>query len=105
MLWGVDKETKWLSDLLSTIQVVLELAELKTRQFRIGCESRYKVDDILDECATKSSQLESEKVHFDRFSASNILFCCNIGNRMRDIRERLDEIAQISFELGSCSFR
>lgn len=61
-------------------------------------KAAYKVDDILDECATKSSQLESEKVHFDRFSPSNILFCCNIGNRMRDIRERLDEIAQVSFE-------
>lgn len=68
-------------------------------------KAAYKAKDTMDECATKSSQLESENVQtsfLDRFSPSNILFCCDIGNRERDIRKRLDEIAQgrIKFHLN-----
>ncbi|KAA8540693.1 hypothetical protein F0562_024388 [Nyssa sinensis] len=64
LLWGVDKEMKKLSSTLSTIQAVLEDAELKQLQdkalqdwLRKLKHAAYAVDDILDECATEAIAL------------------------------------------------
>ncbi|KAL5737096.1 hypothetical protein ACOSQ2_031884 [Xanthoceras sorbifolium] len=112
LIWGVDREMKRLQSLLSTIQAVLEDAEekqLKEKALRDWLRklkaAAYKVDDILDECATEAALLESNgqnssltnKVRTSFFSSlrpRNILFRRKIGSRMRDIRERLDEIAE-----------
>ncbi|KAL5737115.1 hypothetical protein ACOSQ2_031903 [Xanthoceras sorbifolium] len=112
LIWGVDREMKRLQSLLSTIQAVLEDAEekqLKEKALRDWLRklkaAAYKVDDILDECATEAALLESNgqnssltnKVPTSFFSSlrpRNILFRRKIGSRMRDIRKRLDEIAE-----------
>ena len=106
LIWGVDKEMKKLSSLLTTIQAVLEDAEEKQitnralqNWLRKLKDAAYKVDDILDECSIQAARLEStgQKVHTPLLCylrPQNILFCRKIGSRMRDIRERLDEIAE-----------
>ncbi|XP_031281364.1 putative disease resistance protein RGA3 [Pistacia vera] len=112
LLWGIDKDMKKLSSLLSTIQAVLEDAEekqVKNKALQNWLqklkEAAYKVDDILDDCAAEVSRLESEdqnsrfinKVNtsfLNKLRPDNILFCRKIGIRMREIRERLDEIAE-----------
>ncbi|XP_044496195.1 putative disease resistance protein RGA3 [Mangifera indica] len=112
LLWGVDKEMKKLSSLFSTIQAVLEDAGERQVEdkaiknwLRKLKEAAYVVDDILDDCATEASRLE-HKCQNSRFinktmssfmhklRPHNILFCHKIGVRMREITERLDEIAQ-----------
>ncbi|XP_031256837.1 putative disease resistance protein RGA4 [Pistacia vera] len=67
LLWGVDKDMNKLSSLLSTIQAVLEDAEEKQVQDKALQnwlqklkEAAYKVDDILDDCATEVSRLDSK---------------------------------------------
>ncbi|KAL5737090.1 hypothetical protein ACOSQ2_031888 [Xanthoceras sorbifolium] len=112
LIWGVDREMKRLQSLLSTIQAVLEDAEekqIKEKALRDWLRklkaAAYMVDDILDECTTEAALLESNgqyssltnKVLTSFFSSlhpHNILFRRKIGSRMRDIRERLDEIAE-----------
>ncbi|KAL5736688.1 hypothetical protein ACOSQ2_031476 [Xanthoceras sorbifolium] len=112
LIWGVDREMKRLQSLLSTIQAVLEDAEEKQIKdkalqnwLRKLKDAAYKVDDILDECATEAAWLESNgqnssltnKVPTSFLSSlrpRNILFRRKIGSRMRDIREGLDEIAE-----------
>ncbi|XP_044496190.1 putative disease resistance protein RGA3 [Mangifera indica] len=112
LLWGVDKEMKKLSSLFSTIQAVLEDAGERQVEdkaiknwLRKLKEAAYVVDDILDDCATEASRLE-HKCQNSRFinktmssfmhklRPHNILFCHKIGVRMREITDRLDEIAQ-----------
>ncbi|KAH7511222.1 hypothetical protein JRO89_XSUnG0219600 [Xanthoceras sorbifolium] len=77
LIWGVHGEMEKLQSLLSTIQAVLEDAEekqIKEKALRDWLRklkaAAYKVDDTLDECTTEAAL------------------------RMRDIRERLDEIAE-----------
>ncbi|XP_044496189.1 putative disease resistance protein RGA1 [Mangifera indica] len=112
LLWGVEKEMNKLCSLFSTIQAVLEEAE--ERQvvdkaikdwLRKLKQAAYVVDDILDDCATEATRLESKGEHsrfINKANASflhklrphNILFRHEIGIRIREITERLDEIAQ-----------
>ncbi|KAL5805308.1 hypothetical protein ACOSQ3_032108 [Xanthoceras sorbifolium] len=112
LIWGVDREMERLQSLLSTIQAVLEDAEekqIKEKALRDWLRklkaAAYKVDDILDDCATEAARLESNgqnscltnKVPTSFFSSlrpHNILFRRKIGSRMRDITERLDDIAK-----------
>ncbi|KAA8525113.1 hypothetical protein F0562_007023 [Nyssa sinensis] len=110
LLWGVDKEMEKLSSTLSTIQAVLEDAEIKQLQdkalqdwLRKLKHAAYAVDDILDECATEAIPLESKgkksgllgKVHssFSPYTPDNIIFRHKIGNKMKEITEKLDAIA------------
>ncbi|KAA8525109.1 hypothetical protein F0562_007027 [Nyssa sinensis] len=72
LLWGVDKEMEKLSSTLSTIQAVLEDAELKQLQdkalqdwLRKLKHAAYAVDDILDECATEAGILKSKGLFKD----------------------------------------
>ncbi|KAL5803613.1 hypothetical protein ACOSQ4_031918 [Xanthoceras sorbifolium] len=112
LIWGVDREMKRLQSLLSTIQAVLEDAEekqIKEKALRDWLRklkaAAYKVDDILDGCATEAALLESKGQYssltnevltsfFSSLRPHNILFRHKIGSRMRDIRERLDETAE-----------
>uniref|UniRef100_A0A5B7AYL3 Putative disease resistance protein RGA2 n=1 Tax=Davidia involucrata TaxID=16924 RepID=A0A5B7AYL3_DAVIN len=110
LLWGVNKEMTKLSSTLSTIQAVLEDAEQKQLQDRAIQNwlrklklAAYEVDDILDDCATEAIGMESKaqisgflnKVHtLACYPLDNILFRHRIGNRMKEIREKLDEIAE-----------
>ncbi|XP_031256452.1 putative disease resistance protein RGA3 isoform X1 [Pistacia vera] len=120
LLWGVDKDMNKLSSLLSTIQAVLEDAEEKQVQDKALQnwlqklkKAAYKVDDILDDCATEVSRLDSKyqnsrfinKVNtslLNKLRPDTILFRRTIGIRMKEIRERLDEIAEerIQFHLN-----
>ncbi|XP_031281363.1 putative disease resistance protein RGA3 [Pistacia vera] len=68
LLWGINDEMKKLSSLLSTIQAVLEDAEdvqLKEKAIQNWLRklkaAAYKVNDILDDCATEASWLESKR--------------------------------------------
>ncbi|KAA8525112.1 hypothetical protein F0562_007024 [Nyssa sinensis] len=110
LLWGVDKEMEKLSSTLSAIQAVLEDAELQQHQgkalqdwLRKLKHAAYAVDDILDECATEAIPLKSKgkksgllgKVRstFLPFTPDNIIFRHKIGNKMKEITEKLDAIA------------
>ncbi|GFZ16346.1 hypothetical protein Acr_25g0007550 [Actinidia rufa] len=109
LLWGVDKEMKRLSSTLSTIQAVLEDADLKQMQnnaiqdwLRKLRDATYELDDILDACSTEALRWESEgqrSGYLKKVSTSllypfeTIMFHHKIGNRMNEIKERLDEIA------------
>ncbi|KAA8550342.1 hypothetical protein F0562_002026 [Nyssa sinensis] len=110
LLWGVDKEMKKLSNTLSTIQAVLEDAELKQLQdkalqdwLRKLKHAAYAVDDILDECATEAIPLKSKgkkcgllgnvDSSFLPYTPDNIIFRHKIGNKMKEITEKLDATA------------
>ncbi|KAA8550343.1 hypothetical protein F0562_002027 [Nyssa sinensis] len=67
LMWGVDKEMEKLSCTLSTIQAVLEDANLKQLKNKALQDwlwklkhATYAVDDILDECATEAIPLDSK---------------------------------------------
>ncbi|GMQ04048.1 hypothetical protein CsSME_00049611 [Camellia sinensis var. sinensis] len=114
LLWGVDKEMKKLSSTLSTIHVVLEDAEQKQLQdkaiqtwLKELNDAAYEADDILDECATKAFRCESEgqgspSASLKRkvlsylpttYASPNILFCYNVGNKIKEIIGKFDAIA------------
>ncbi|KAK7309516.1 hypothetical protein RJT34_06314 [Clitoria ternatea] len=68
-------------------------------------DAAYTVDDILDECATKALELEyqgagcglSNKVQrscLSCFHPKHVAFRCNTAKKMKEIRERLDQIAK-----------
>ncbi|GFZ16348.1 hypothetical protein Acr_25g0007570 [Actinidia rufa] len=111
LLWGVHKEMKKLSSTLSTIQAVLEDAELKQMQHKDKAiqdwlqklkDATYKLDDILDDCSTKPLRWESEgqrSGYLKKVSTcllypfENIKSRHKIAYRMNEIKERLDAIA------------
>ncbi|GMP34898.1 hypothetical protein CsSME_00007579 [Camellia sinensis var. sinensis] len=96
LLCGVNKEMKKLSSTLFTIQAVLEDAEQKQLQdkaiqnwLKELNDAAYEADDILDECAT-------EKVSTSLltcYPVQNVLFRHKIGNRIKEITQKLDAIA------------
>ncbi|XP_059657096.1 putative disease resistance protein RGA3 [Cornus florida] len=111
LLWGVDKEMEKLSSTLSTIRAVLEDAEL--RQLQDGAikiwlrklkQTTYHIDDVLDECATEAARLkESKRQTLDKVRGcflscyspvDNVLFRHKIGNKMKEINEKLNAIAE-----------
>ncbi|XP_042498599.1 putative disease resistance protein RGA4 [Macadamia integrifolia] len=112
LVWGVDQEMRRLSDTLATIRDVLEDAEKK--QFKDKAikswlkklkDAAYDADDILDECAAKSLQLEDQMrscgnctnqvshSFLSWFNFEQLVFRLKIGHRIKDIRERFDDIA------------
>ncbi|KAL5738782.1 hypothetical protein ACOSP7_031543 [Xanthoceras sorbifolium] len=101
LIWGVHGEMEKLQSLLSTIQAVLEDAEekqIKEKALRDWLRklkaAAYKVDDTLDECTTEAALLRVLTSFLSSLRPHNIFFRRKIGSRMRDIRERLDEIAE-----------
>ncbi|XP_043714810.1 putative disease resistance protein RGA1 [Telopea speciosissima] len=113
LVWGVDREMRRLSDILITIRDVLEDAEMK--QFKDKAikswlkklkDAAYDADDILDECAAKALQLGEEAQlsnstynqvshsFLSWFNFEQLMFRRKIGQRIKDIRERFDDIAE-----------
>ncbi|KAL5563598.1 hypothetical protein UlMin_033345 [Ulmus minor] len=106
LLWGVNREMEKLSSMLSTIVAVLEDAE--ERQFTDRAiknwlqkltDVSYELDDILDEF-----EIEAFRMEYDRwtkkvcsslscFRPRNTLFRFKIANKMKDVGDRLDQIA------------
>nr|XP_048320034.1 putative disease resistance protein RGA1 isoform X2 [Ziziphus jujuba var. spinosa]XP_048320035.1 putative disease resistance protein RGA1 isoform X2 [Ziziphus jujuba var. spinosa]XP_048320036.1 putative disease resistance protein RGA1 isoform X2 [Ziziphus jujuba var. spinosa] len=109
LLWGVNKEMERLSSILSTIHDVLEDAEekqLRNREIKNWLQKLKDVsgelDDILDECSMEASLLEHKMQRFQKVKASflsflnpkNIWFRFQVAKKMKDVSERLDDIAK-----------
>ncbi|KAL7137582.1 hypothetical protein ABFS83_10G102500 [Erythranthe nasuta] len=100
MIMGVDEEMNNLFSTLTTIQSVLEDAEMKQLQSRSIQnwliklnDLTYEIDDILDECAAEISKLEHRNSKSRRYSVKKILFRHKIGRRMKQVTEKLDAVA------------
>ena len=110
LLWGVEKEMKRLLPTLSIIQGVLQDAEQKPVQgaalqvwLRNLKDAAYELDDILDECETEFRRWEYLRQRsgflakvstflLNCYPIHYITFRHKIGNRMRDITKKLDQI-------------
>ncbi|KAL7159861.1 hypothetical protein ABFS83_01G055400 [Erythranthe nasuta] len=100
LIMGVDEEMNNLFSILSTIQSVLEDAEMKQLQSRAVQnwliklkDLTYEIDDILDECATEFSTSNHQNSRLSRYSLKTILFRRKIGRRMKQVTEKLDAVA------------
>ncbi|KAL7191284.1 hypothetical protein ACSBR2_023370 [Camellia fascicularis] len=111
LLYGVNTEMKKLSSTLSTIQAVLEDAKQKQPQdkaiqnwLKELNDAAYEADDILAECATEALRCELKgqgygslkKVNTSLltcYPVQNVLFRHKIGNRIKEITQKLDAIA------------
>ncbi|XP_020701777.2 putative disease resistance protein RGA3 isoform X1 [Dendrobium catenatum] len=115
---GIDKELRKLERTLSTIQDVLEDAEarqVKEKALRSWLsqlkELAYDADDVLDEFSFKAAKLKKanmkEKVRNLLCLPKNIAFQRKIALRVKEINERLDEIAEVrsKFHLKEGVFR
>ncbi|CAK8536974.1 unnamed protein product [Lathyrus sativus] len=105
---GFDQHFNSLSSLLTTIKATLEDAEEK--QFTDTAikdwllklkDAAYVLDDILDDCATQLLEMESKgsshKVQssfLSSFHPKNVAFRYQMDKKMKNMRERLDEIAE-----------
>ncbi|CAK8536971.1 unnamed protein product [Lathyrus sativus] len=105
---GFDQHFNSLSSLLATIKATLEDAEEK--QFTDRAikdwllklkDAAYVLDDILDDCATQLLEMESKglshKVQtsfLSSFHPKNVAFRYQMAKKMKNMRERLDEIAE-----------
>ncbi|GAU47687.1 hypothetical protein TSUD_245770 [Trifolium subterraneum] len=94
---GISSKAQKLSTNLELIKAVLEDAEKKQltdRSIKVWLQQLkdavYVLDDILDECSIKSNRLKGSSA----FKPKNIIFRHNIGNRLKEITSRFDEIAE-----------
>ncbi|KAI4353299.1 hypothetical protein L6164_002258 [Bauhinia variegata] len=112
LFFGFKKEKKKLSSILTTICAVLEDAEekqLSDRAIRDWLhklkDAAHHLDDVLDEISTEALRLEyhnlkngpsrkSMSSFLSSLHPKNVMFCRKIAEKMKDIRETLDEIAQ-----------
>ncbi|XP_058185291.1 putative disease resistance protein RGA3 [Rhododendron vialii] len=112
--WGLETELKNLESTLSTIQAVLVDAEAKQwtseaikNWLRKLKDSAYDADNVLDEFATQAlkRKLDSQRGAAHRVSAffslrNRLIFRLKMGNKIKDVEERLDKIArERSFQL------
>jgi len=93
---GINSKARKLSDNLVHIKAVLEDAEKKQfKELSIKLwlqdlkDAVYVLDDILDEYSIESCRLRG----FTSFKPKNIKFRHEIGNRLKEITRRLDDIA------------
>ncbi|KAL7122712.1 hypothetical protein ACP275_01G060600 [Erythranthe tilingii] len=100
LITGVGDEMKKLSSTLTTIQSVLEDAEMKQPESRVIqnwliklSDLTYEIDDILDECATQFSISKHRHSTLNRYSLKTILFRRKIGTRMKQVTQELDAVA------------
>ncbi|KAK7318635.1 hypothetical protein RJT34_03338 [Clitoria ternatea] len=109
--WSIDREVKKLSSNLTAIMAVLKDAEeqqITNRAIRDWLrkltDSAYLLDDILDGCSIQSTRLgfDGENSQFANkvstkflsvFNPRSVLFRYNIHKRIKEVKERLDEIA------------
>ena len=94
---GIKSTAQKLATTLDLIKPVLEDAEQKQvadQSIKVWLQELkdavYVLDDILDECSIKSGRLRG----FTSFKPNNIMFRYKIGNRLKEIKERLDRIAE-----------
>ncbi|KAK4261265.1 hypothetical protein QN277_004288 [Acacia crassicarpa] len=106
---GVDREMRRLSSILTTIKAVLEDAEEKQitdnalknwlRKLR---DAAHLLDDVLDEYSTHALSLEcQDKVQGSclySFNPIHVMFRYKMAKKLKDIGERLDEIAEERFK-------
>ncbi|PNY08097.1 NBS-LRR resistance protein [Trifolium pratense] len=95
-IYGIRSKAQKLSNTLDLIKAVLEDAEKKQltdRSIKVWLQqlkdSVYVLDDILDECSIESSRLKGSS----SFKPKNIIFRHNIGNRLKEITSRFNDIA------------
>ncbi|XP_045786549.1 putative disease resistance protein RGA1 [Trifolium pratense] len=93
---GISSKAQKLSTNLELIKAVLEDAEKKQltdRSIKVWLQQLkdavYVLDDILDECSIKSNRLKGSSA----FKPKNIILRHKIGNRLKEISSRFDEIA------------
>jgi len=112
--WDVDQQTQKLSSNLTAIRAVLRDAEKKqitshavNNWLQKLTDAAYVLDDILDECSIHSTKVHSHNGHTSclfPLHPKDILFCFNIGKRMKDITQRFHDIHQekssFNLELG-----
>ncbi|KAF7809252.1 putative disease resistance protein RGA3 [Senna tora] len=109
---GVHQEMKRLSSILTTIKAVIEDAEEKRftnkalqNWLHKLQDAAHLLDDILDEYFTQSLGIEYQGLKFgstakvqcsclSSFHSKDVLFHYKIAKKMKDIRVRLDEIAE-----------
>jgi len=103
---GINSKAQKLSDTLDMIKAVIEDAEKKQvtdcsikvwlQQLK---DAVYVLDDILDECSIKSDQLRGstsfkpKNIMFRLRGLTSLKFRHEIGNRLEEIKGRLDDIA------------
>ncbi|XP_039690656.1 putative disease resistance protein RGA1 [Medicago truncatula] len=92
----IKSKAEKLSTTLDLINAVLEDAEKKQvtdHSIKVWLQQLkdavYVLDDILDECSIKSGQLRG----LTSFKPKNIMFRHEIGNRLKEITRKLDDIA------------
>ncbi|CAK8537807.1 unnamed protein product [Lathyrus sativus] len=92
-MFGIKSKAEKLSTILDLIKVVLEDAEQKQvtdRSIKVWLQqvkdAVYVLDDILDECSIESTRLRGIK-------PKNLIFRRDIGNRLKEITRRLDDLA------------
>ncbi|KAI4353301.1 hypothetical protein L6164_002260 [Bauhinia variegata] len=120
LYFGVEKEMRRLSSMLSTIRAMLEDAEekqLSDRAIRDWLhklkDAAHHLDNVLDEISTEALRLEykgrkhgplskSLSSSLSSLNPKNVFFHRKIAKKMKDIKETLDEIAQekIKFHLS-----
>ncbi|CAJ2652433.1 unnamed protein product [Trifolium pratense] len=95
-IYGIRSKAQKLSNTLDLIKAVLEDAEKKQltdRSIKVWLQqlkdSVYVLDDILDECSIESNRLKGSS----SFKPKNIIFRHNIGNRLKEITSRFNDIA------------
>ncbi|EYU23338.1 hypothetical protein MIMGU_mgv1a019519mg [Erythranthe guttata] len=110
---GVGEEMKKLSSTLTTIQAVVEDAEMKQIESKAVQnwllklnDLIYEIDDILDEYATEISKLKQKNRRFGRYKPMQLLFRRKIGTRMNEVLEKLDAVAaeRAKFHLREMAF-
>ncbi|XP_051137087.1 putative disease resistance protein RGA4 [Andrographis paniculata] len=103
LIVGVDDEMKKLASNFTAIQAVLEDAEkqqLESQAIRDWLikltDLTYEIDDVLDECATQVSKQKLKTAGWKWNplpGLKNILFRDRMGRRMKQLAERLDQVA------------
>ncbi|KAH6763706.1 hypothetical protein C2S51_014955 [Perilla frutescens var. frutescens] len=98
LILGAEKEMKKLQSTLTTIQSVLEDAEviqLRNKPIQIWLsklnDAAFELEDILDECATELSKLERGDIKLKYLK--KILSSYKIGRSMKEMARRLDDLA------------
>ncbi|KAH0645651.1 hypothetical protein KY284_033535 [Solanum tuberosum] len=99
LLLGFENEFENLSSRFSTIQAVLEdaqMKQLKDKAIKNWLQklnaAAYKVDDILDECKNEAARFRQSRL--GRYHPGIITFRHKIGKRMKEMTEKLDAIAK-----------
>ncbi|KAH0741400.1 hypothetical protein KY290_034443 [Solanum tuberosum] len=99
LLFGFENEFENLSSRFSTIQAVLEdaqMKQLKDKAIKNWLQklnaAAYKVDDILDECKYEAARFRQSRI--GRYHPGIITFRHKIGKRMKEMTEKLDAIAK-----------